>query len=225
MVLVAAAFVCVGCAESDEQDLARRASPSAEADATPEPEREPSPKKEVAKALARFTRSVKAEDAGSTSNVLDLDTVRYLKRLRRDVGTAGPGRIARLSPWDKLALTGLRTDFDDATLGALSVEGFLGYLLDYEEIFLPYEKVTPKRIRVDGPKAVVTLRGRARWRPRLELVRGSWRLDARPLFRDVDRSLARVARLRGMTVDDLVLEFGEEITLYHVRRDVWKKPG
>lgn len=211
------------CAGSDEQALPGRASSEPSAPASPAPDAEPSPEKEIAKVLARFTRAVKDEDARTTANLVDRKTIRYLKRLQDDVGSAGPGRIARLSPWEKLALTGLRTDFDEETLGALSVEGFLDHLLDYEEIFLPYEKLDPKRIRVDGSRATVKL-DLPRGRLRFQRAGGSWRLDARRLFHEVDENLVRLARQRGWTVDELVLRLGERITLYRLTPDVWEDP-
>jgi hypothetical protein len=58
----------------------------------------------------------------------------------------------------------------------------------------------------------------------LELSGGSWKLDARPLFHRVDENLASLARQRGRAVDDQILRFAEQITLYRVPRDVWEKP-
>lgn len=215
------AVSAAGCAADETSG-----EPGAEASPSEAPEPELSPKKEIAKALARFNTSVKDEDARSTAHLLDRDTIRYLKRLRRHVGSAGPGQIARLTPWERLVVTGLRTDFDETTLGALSVEGFLDHMLDYEEIFLPFARLEPRRVRVEGSLAVgiMDVPG-PRLRLELERSRGSWRIDVRPLFYRVDESLALLARQRyGRTVDDQILRFAEQITRYRVPRDVWEKP-
>jgi hypothetical protein len=211
------------CSDSDERTLPGRASPGAEPAATPTPQA--SPEEEIAQTLERFTTSVKDEDARSTANLLDRDTIRYLKRLRRHVGSAGPAQIARLTPWEKLALTGLRTDFDEKTLGALSVEGFLDHMMDYEEIFLAFERFEPRRLRVEGSRAVAIMDvPRPRLRLELERSRGSWRIDARALFYRVDEGLALWAKGRGRTVDEQILRFAEDITAYGVLPDVWEKP-
>jgi hypothetical protein len=223
--LLAATVMVVwpACSDSDERTLPGRASPESESEAAPTRGAEASPEEEIENALARFNRSVKDEDARSTANLLDRDTIRYLKRLRNHVGSAGRGRIAKLTPWEKLALTGLRTDFDERTLGALSVEGFLDHVLDYEEIFLPFERLELQRVRVEGSRAVAIV-DVARLRLKLERSRGSWRIDARPLFYRVDEGLRGIARDRGHTVDEQVLRFGERITAYRLTPDVWEKP-
>ena len=65
---------------------------------------------------------------------------------------------------------------------------------------------------------------RPRLRLELERSRGSWRIDARPLFYRVDEGLALWAKRRGHTVDEQILRFAERITRYGVMPDVWEKP-
>lgn len=215
--------VAAGGCSSDEPSAPRAEATAGTSSSSLAKEPEASPKREVVKALARFTRSVRDEDARTTANLLDRHTIRYLKRLQRHVGSAGPAQIARLTPWEKLVVTGLRTDFDEKTLGALSVEGFLDHMLDYEEIFLPFDLTEPERVRIQGSRAVVTA-GLSKARLELELAGGSWKLDARPLFYRVDEGLASVAGQRGRSLDDQVLRFAEQITRYRIPRDVWEKP-
>lgn len=217
----ALAVLVAGCSSEPSGEPRAEATPTAAP--SPSPTKEPSPKVLAAEAFRRLQIAYKREDAGTTIRMFAPATLQALKRLKRVTVTGGPGEIARLSPWEKLVLTILRTDINEDLLEGLSLESFFGYgIYSYELDYFPTARLDPENVKITGPRtAVAVIGGSPVW---FQLVDGSWRVDARGIFEAASFVTRRMAKRQGRTTDEIVLSVAEVRTDLEVPPDVWEKP-
>lgn len=214
----------VGCvSETADEPRTGAAATSSAQPPSPSPTPETPPRELVAQAFRRLQIAVKRVDGGSSFNMLAPATRRSLNYLQRIVATGGPEAIARLSPWQKIVLTFLRTDYPLDLIEGLSTERFFGYAyftsgLDY----FPTNRLSPRNVKITGPRtAVAVIGGSPVW---FQLVDGSWRVDLRGVFELGSDVTRRLAERHGLTVEQVILAIAEDRTRKDVSPDVWEKP-
>ncbi|HYO61682.1 MAG TPA: hypothetical protein VEU29_07270 [Actinomycetota bacterium] len=218
---VAVTVLAAGC--SSEGASEPRAEASATAAPSPSPANEPSPKVLAARAFRRLQIAYKREDSNSTIRMFAPATIKALDRLQRVVATGGPDEIARLTPWQKIVLTILRTDVHHDLLEGASPELFFGYgVYSYELDYFPSARLDPDNVKITGPRtAVAVIGGSPVW---FQLVDGEWKVDARGIFELGSFVARRMAKRQGRSVDEIVLAIAEVRSDNDLPPDVWEKP-
>lgn len=218
---VAVAVLATGCSSGAPDEPRAKAAPTAAP--SPSPTKEPSPKVLAARAFRRLQIAYARQDGGTTMQMFAPATITALNRLHRVVVTGGPDEIARLSPWQKLVLTVLRTDIHEDLLEGLSTESFFAYAVyGYDLDYFPTARLDPKNVKITGPRtAVAIIGGSPVW---FQLVDGSWKVDARGIFEAASFVTRRMAKRQGRTVDEIVLAVAEVRTENALSPDVWQKP-
>ena len=131
---LALALIAGACSES-------RPEPKAAATPTPPPTPTPSPEPraevQITRAFDGFLAAVRRDDARSAIRFVDEDSVQYLTALERATSSAGPAAIERLSTYEKLVVTTLRTARGSQWIEGLSPQAFFAYLNGYRLVRIP----------------------------------------------------------------------------------------
>ncbi|HYP24944.1 MAG TPA: hypothetical protein VEV43_15360, partial [Actinomycetota bacterium] len=135
---------------------------------------------------------------------------------------AGRSEIEKLSVWQKLVLTTLRTDEDPQVIGALSPEAFLDYVFDYDFDYFPTARLRASSIKMTSRKtAAVGIGSTVVWFQRVD---GEWKVDCRGAFEAVSVITKRYAKKEGLTIRTTIFGLAEDFTTKVVPGDVWSKP-
>jgi hypothetical protein len=217
------AVAVAGCA-SDEpgppRDEAAATTPASSPSAS-ETE-ETSPKVLIVQAFRKMQVSFKRKDARTAVRYMAPRSVKALKSLQRVTATGGPAQIEKLTIWQRLVLTMLRTDYDEGLLGGLSPEGFLDYVFSFDLNYFPAARLRTSSIEITGPRTAVAVVGRSPvW---FQLVDDQWKVDVRGVFEGVSLFTKRFAKRRGVSPDDVIRSVAEERTTGAVVPEVWDKP-
>lgn len=196
-VALALALIAGACSESPPEPGAA-ATPTPPPTPTPSPE--PRPEVLVTRAFDGFTAAIRRTDTRSAIRFVDDDSVEYLTALERATSSAGPGAIERLSTYEKLVVTTLRTARGSEWVEGLSPPAFLGYLIGYKLVRIPkWLSIAPAGVEVSGRHAVVHLarHGGRRLSVTFELRDGSWKVDVRKLLEVFGWQVDRISEKRG----------------------------
>lgn len=220
------ALVLASCSSEPSGPSEPRDAAGASVSPSPSPSPSPTPtappEEQIVRVYGRFRREYDHASLYVAYRMLDRDTVRLLGRLQNATGRAGPEQIARLSLWEKLVVTTLRTDYSEDLLEGLSTQRFLGYVASYELFPIPKPDVTRQRVEVRGATAIASL-GRGQ-RVRFDVEDGEWKVDMVPMIDNFSYLLRSNAGYDGVTVDQYVIETAEGATVNAVPADVWRKP-
>lgn len=232
LALVVALGGCAAGPDEPDDAGAEAAATTAEPEATPAPEKEGEKKGEpkaegpakvlIRKAFRKMQVAFKRKDARSAVGGMAPLSVRYLKMTQRAVATAGRSEIEKLSVWQKLVLTTLRTDEDPEVIGALSPEAFLDYVFDYDFDYFPTARLRASSIKMTSRKtAAVGIGSTVVWFQRVD---GEWKVDCRGAFEAVSVITKRYAKKEGLTIRTTIFGLAEDFTTNVVPGDVWSKP-
>lgn len=124
--------------------------------------------------------------------------------------------------WQKLTLTTLRTDLDEAEIAGLSNEDLLGYVFDYELDSFPSGRLRMRLIHMDGPRAATAAtRGSLIW---FTVGDGEWKVEILGGFENVSRVTKDYAEREGLTIHRAVFALAEHLTKDVVPGDAWQEP-
>lgn len=232
LALVVALGGCAAGPDEPDDAGAEAAASTAEPEVTPAPEKEGEKKGEpkaegpakvlIRKAFRKMQVAFKRKDARSAVRGMAPLSVRYLKMTQRAVATAGRSEIEKLSVWQKLVLTTLRTDEDPEVIGALSPEAFLDYVFDYDFDYFPTARLRASSIKMTSRKtAAVGIGSTVVWFQRVD---GEWKVDCRGAFEAVSVITKRYAKKEGLTIRTTIFGLAEDFTTNVVPGDVWSKP-
>ncbi|MDQ4126171.1 MAG: hypothetical protein M3134_11330 [Actinomycetota bacterium] len=226
-----------GCASGDPGDpgtdevavATASPTPSPPPSASPEPGRgktRPAPdgpaKVLIVKAFRKMQRAFERKDARAILRHTGPLTIRYLKQTRRATASADRDEIMKLSVWQKLALTTLRTDLDEDEIAGLSNEDLLGYVFEYELDSFPSGRLRKRFVHMNGPRAAtVATRGSLLW---FTVVDGEWKVEVLGGFENVSRVTKEYAEKEGLTIHSAILGLAEHLTKDVVPGDVWQEP-
>lgn len=225
-----------GCASEDPADrgtdevAVATASPATPPTPSPKPARarpgpipDGPPKVLIVKAFRKMQRAFDRKDAGAVLRHTGPLSIRYLKQTRRAIASAGRDEIEKLSVWQKLTLTTLRTDLDEEEIGGLSNEGLLGYVFEYKLDSFPSGRLRKRLIHMDGPRAAtVATRGSLVW---FTVADGEWKVEVLGGFENVSRVTKDYAEREGLTIHRAILGLAEHLSNDVVPGDVWQEPG
>lgn len=226
-----------GCASEDpegpgtEEVAAATASPAPSPPPTSRPKRD-KPERErlpkgpakglIVKAFQEMQRAMRKDDAKEVLRRTGPLTIVYLKKTRKAIASAGRAEIAKLSVWQKLVLTTLRTDLDEQAIAEMSNADLLGYVFEYEYDSFPRGRLRKSLIHMNGRReATVATRGSLVW---FSVDDGEWKVEIVGGFENVSRVTKEYAQTEGIKVKTAIFGLAEEFTKNVVPGDVWQKP-
>ena len=233
-VALAVAVASSGCAGDGAQDepgaeaVATTAAPSEPPASTPKPAKpsKPTPKgpakAQIVVAFRKMQVAFERKDPGAVLRRTGRLSKTYLKKTKKAVATAGRAKIKKLSVWQKLVLTTLRTDLEADEIGALSRKQFLDHVFEYGLDYFPTARLRKRIIEVTGPRTAAAGIGRGPiW---FELVEGEWKVEVVGAFETLGNITKEFAKQEGHTIKRAILGLAEEFTRDVVPGDVWSKP-
>jgi hypothetical protein len=193
--------------------------------ATPRPSARPEapPEVLVERTYHAFRRAVAARDAAAAFGLLSEDAVAYVASLARATAEAGPGAIETLTPFQRLTIAVVRTEWGTSPLPP---DEFLDRMFHATLVRMPPSARDPGPVRLRGDGAVIAFppaRGR-RLRVTFELGDGAWTIGAHHIFEVGSWGLEGVVATTGQDMDDSILGVAGALADEKVTAAIWKRP-
>ncbi len=176
----------------------------------------------------QYKAAILAKDGPTASTLVTQSTIDMYGEYKRLALNGEPQEIATKPFSDRLSVAMLRHLMDMNYLEQLTAqqlfmygvsEGWIGSeelaSLTLGELQIEDNRATGELI-VNGTKAPISFT--------FEKTQTGWKLDLAPLLKPVNSSIAQIAKMQGVTEDELILSALEEISGRKVSSKIWEKP-